>query len=245
MTKKTTKKTASRKQRDDRLSAVRRSALKALGIVILGAGLLLSGVVDVTFLTDWMGVDNDPPQVITDSEAPLAQFYAPEVLYWEDRIVEWAEVFKMNPNVLAIVMQIESCGDPQAVSPAGALGLMQVMPFHFDNGVNMLNPASNVAQGMTVFHECLTQFADYDLGLAMACYNGGPSVTFRATDTWAMETQAYYQWATGLWRDVTTGAEESGTLNEWLAAGGSRLCAAAADVHRASGPLALVPRDLN
>jgi len=46
--------------------------------------------------------------------------------------------------VIAIVIQIESCGSPVAMSGAGALGLMQVMPYHFENGENMINPDTNV-----------------------------------------------------------------------------------------------------
>ena len=163
-------------------------------------------------------------QTITNPDAPLASFYRPEVLDWRDEIERWAREYHVNPNVIAVVIQIESCGNPNVISSAGALGLMQVMPFHFHNGENMLNPDTNVRRGMSVFYECLTQFAGWDLGMALACYNGGPSVTQRAYNTWASETQYYYRWATGLWSDVQRGAEASDTLDEWLAAGGERLC---------------------
>ncbi|MBN1680968.1 MAG: transglycosylase SLT domain-containing protein [Anaerolineae bacterium] len=163
-------------------------------------------------------------QSITNPDAPLASFFSPEVLRWQPDIERWADEYQVNPNVIAIVIQIESCGNPTAISGAGALGLMQVMPFHFPNGLNMLNPDTNVSQGMTVFYECLTQYAGWDLGLALACYNGGPSVTQRSFDTWAQETQYYYRWATGLWDDVVKGKDKSATLSEWLNAGGQRLC---------------------
>ncbi len=164
------------------------------------------------------------PQFITDSSAPLASFYAPAVLYWEDSIERWADEHGVNPNVIAIVMQIESCGDPEAVSHAGALGLMQVMPMHFSDGENMINPETNVRRGMGVFHECLSQFAGWDLGRALACYNGGPSVLSRPFDNWPRETRSYYRWATGMWNEVVRGRSASGTLDDWLGAGGSRLC---------------------
>ncbi len=163
-------------------------------------------------------------QSIANPDAPLVSFFRPEVLYWRDEIEGWAREHHVNPNVIAIVIQIESCGNPNVISSAGALGLMQVMPFHFQNGENMLNPDTNVARGMSVFYECLTQFAGWDLGKALACYNGGPSVTQRDRSTWAAETQYYYRWATGLWADVQNGVESSDTLKDWLAAGGERLC---------------------
>ncbi|MBI5959948.1 MAG: transglycosylase SLT domain-containing protein, partial [Chloroflexi bacterium] len=55
----------------------------------------------------------------------------PSVRHWKTQIHEWAAEYELNPNVVAIVIQIESCGDPSVISWAGATGLMQVMPFHF------------------------------------------------------------------------------------------------------------------
>jgi len=192
---------------------------------LAGIALIVGLLVIDAYLVDvvpFTGSRHDQP--ITDPSAPLAPFYADQVLSWRDEIYAWAKQYSVNPNVIAIVMQIESCGDPVAISSAGALGLMQVMPFHFQNGENMINPDTNVMRGMTVFYECLTQFAGWDLGMALACYNGGPRVTQIDFSQWAAETQSYYRWATGLWTDVQAGSETSQTLNEWLGAGGQRLC---------------------
>ena len=199
---------------------VRLAAVLLLAVLVLEA-LDLAGVIPG-------GRDSRWAHFITDAEAPLASFYTPEVRYWEDEIIRWAREYGVNPNVLAIVIQIESCGDMAAISEAGALGLMQVMPFHFDFGENMLNPDTNVRRGMGVLKECLTVFARYDLGLALACYNGGPSVTQRPYRDWAAETRYYYEWATGLWADVVAGRKESATLAAWLDAGGRQLCTRAA-----------------
>lgn len=163
-------------------------------------------------------------QDIDNPDAPLASFYAPEVLAWRSDIERWAHEYNLNPNVIAIVMQIESCGHPSVISVAGATGLMQVMPFHFEDGENMLNPDVNMRNGMDVFYECLTQFAGWDLGIALACYNGGPSVTTMDFSSWPAETQAYYRWASGMWDEVQRNRDESDTLDEWLAAGGQNLC---------------------
>ena len=170
------------------------------------------------------------PQVIDNPRAPLASFYDPAVLYWREALNRWALEYSLNPNVLAIVMQIESCGNPQALSWVGAVGLMQVMPFHFENGENQLNPNTNVARGMGVFYECLTVFSGWDLGLALACYNGGPSVTVTDSAYWPQETQFYYEWATSLWEEVVDGEDESPTLTTWLENGGDSLCQDAAQI---------------
>lgn len=211
------------------LRQLRRARLFGLAIVVFVAlldVLFIFGVIDRARLEDlWpFHWGRSGPQFITDSSAALAPFYAPAVLHWQDSIERWAREYEVNPNVIAIVMQIESCGDPEAVSSAGALGLMQVMPFHFSYGENMINPETNVRRGMSVFHECLSVFAGWDLGMALACYNGGPSVTQREYTTWARETQSYYRWATGMWNEVVHHSSSSATLDEWLAAGGARLC---------------------
>jgi soluble lytic murein transglycosylase-like protein len=171
---------------------------------------------------DWPFSIRSNRQTIRNADAPLASFYTPEVLRWRDAIEGWADQYDLNPNVIAIIMQIESCGDPAVISPAGALGLMQVMPFHFENGENMLNPDTNVRRGMGHLFDCL-EFGDWDMGRALACYNGG----FVSPDNWAAETEAYYYWGTGLWDDVVKGHETSDTLDEWLGAGGQNLCARA------------------
>jgi hypothetical protein len=230
-----TKRRLTEKEKEGLRRRNRRRRLVWVG-VFLGIVLLVQ-VGGLPFLRDLLS-GSDADQSITNSDAPLASFFEPEVLYWRDEIRQWADMYHVNPNVIAIVMQIESCGNPVAVSSAGALGLMQVMPFHFDNGENMIEPDTNVQRGMIVFYECLEQFADWDLGLALACYNGGPGVTMRDRATWPSETQSYYRWATGMWDDVVNHRDDSSTLSQWLEAGGSRLCSSAAPAQSHAAPAA-------
>lgn len=220
-----TKKQTNTKKREKEQRQHRQKQLKMLlvGMIgLLGVGFVLWQIGVLPF--------TGGGQSITNPNASLASFYAPEVMRWQSDIKRWAREYDVNPNVIAIVMQIESCGHPSVISHAGATGLMQVMPFHFANGENMLNPDTNMRRGMLVFYECLEQFANWDLGIALACYNGGPSVTQSPMSSWPRETQSYYRWATGLWDDVRQGNEDSSTLSEWLDAGGQALCTRAASV---------------
>jgi soluble lytic murein transglycosylase-like protein len=105
----------------------------------------------------------------------IAPFFSPAVQHWGQDIERWATANGLDPNLLATVMQIESCGHPTINSYAGAQGLFQVMPFNFQAGDNYLDPETNAERGMNVLKQC-KGFADGDVGLAMACYNGGPSV---------------------------------------------------------------------
>ena len=68
------------------------------------------------------------------AEGALAPIFTPEVQHWAGQIIAWSNYFKIDPNLAATVMQIESCGAPGVTSGSGAQGLFQVMPFHFVAG---------------------------------------------------------------------------------------------------------------
>lgn len=168
----------------------------------------------------------DGPAAIIPSSGQLAPFFAPSVLYWEAQIIEWAAQHNLDPNMVATVMQIESCGDPQALSNAGATGLFQVMPFHFTAGENMYDPQTNALRGMNYLAERLIQ-TEGDVGRAFAGYNGGHVAAGSSWDSWANETQRYFTWSTGIYDEALRGLAISETLNQWYEAGGRSLCAQA------------------
>ncbi|MDI6770426.1 MAG: transglycosylase SLT domain-containing protein [Anaerolineales bacterium] len=157
------------------------------------------------------------------SLAGLAPLFTPEVRYWAAEIQIWAAEAGLDPNLVATVMQIESCGNPLARSSAGAMGLFQVMHFHFYETDNPYDPDTNAVRGMAYLRRSLDA-AGGDFRLALAGYNGGISVISRAESTWAAETQRYAYWGSGIYQDAATGANESLRLQEWLEAGGASLC---------------------
>ncbi|MEL6528091.1 MAG: transglycosylase SLT domain-containing protein [Chloroflexota bacterium] len=153
----------------------------------------------------------------------IAPLFTRQVQYWETDIARWSDQYDVDPNLMATIMQIESCGHPTVRSPAGANGLFQVMPFHFSPGEDMLNPENNALRSTNFVHEC-SRFAGGDVGLILACYNGGPSVVNRPFDTWAHETQRYYVWGTTIYQDAINNYDTSAHLDTWLQAGGQNLC---------------------
>lgn len=157
----------------------------------------------------------------------IAPVFTPEVMRWSEKIVNWAQAAGVDPNHAAIIMQIESCGDPQAGSSAGAQGLFQVMPFHFTAGEEMRDPDTNARRGLNYFAERMVQ-TNGDVGRAFAGYNGGHGAAGSPYNTWANETQRYFYWATGILEDVEAGRSDSPRLQEWLNAGGDSLCRQAA-----------------
>ena len=91
------------------------------------------------------------------------------------QIVAVAERHKIDPLLVAAVAQTESAFDTLAVSPEGALGLMQMMPATAEQfGVaNVYDPSQNLDAGASYLASLLRRF-DGDLVLALAAYNAGP-----------------------------------------------------------------------
>jgi len=164
------------------------------------------------------------PLAATGGIAPL---FTREVQHWAPQIVAWAAEFGLDPNMAATVMQIESCGDPNAVSGSGAQGLFQVMPFHFSAGEAMQDPDTNAYRGMAYLAQGM-ELTGGDTGLTFAGYNGGHGTAAKGWEAWPNETQRYYTWSTGIYEDAVAGAAGSDTLDQWLAAGGAGLCQQAA-----------------
>jgi hypothetical protein len=161
--------------------------------------------------------------VVAAQTGRISPVFSREVQHWNDQIVAWAAQHDLDPDMVATVMQIESCGDPNAVSRAGAQGLFQVMPFHFAAGENMQDPDTNAYRGMSYLVERLKQ-TNGDVGRAFAGYNGGHVAAGSSWDRWAHETQRYYVWSTGIYGEAQEGLTESPTLARWMEAGGASLC---------------------
>lgn len=153
----------------------------------------------------------------------LSPIFTPSVQHWAPEIMAWSAEYGIDPNAAATLMQIESCGNPSARSWAGATGLFQVMPFHFADSEDAYDPATNAARGLAYFAQAMER-ANGHVGLAMAGYNGGLGMIDRNYATWPHETQRYYRWGTGVYREASAGWESSPTLSEWLDAGGRSLC---------------------
>ncbi|GAB4521928.1 MAG: hypothetical protein Fur0018_03040 [Anaerolineales bacterium] len=156
----------------------------------------------------------------------LAPFFSPSVQYWRKDILRWARQWQLDPNLVATVMQIESCGDPRAISHAGAMGLFQVMPFHFQPGENPYDPDTNAMRGMAYLHRALDAFGQ-NPRLALAGYNGGIGGASQAESLWSAEMVRYAYWGSGVYADARAGKKNSPRLQEWLNAGGASLCAQA------------------
>lgn len=159
----------------------------------------------------------------TSSSKGISPIFTREIQYWADDIVRWANASSLDPNLVAVIMQIESCGDPRALSRAGASGLFQVMPFHFHIGENPFNPETNALRGTNYLSRSL-EAAGGNARLALAGYNGGIGVISRGEWTWPAETHRYVRFGAPIYEDARSGAASSASLDEWYQKYGAGLC---------------------
>jgi hypothetical protein len=193
------------------------AALLSVGLMLLALGLIQpAGAVSIT-------ENEEQSNQAAFQSGGLSLVFTAEVQHWAGRIRIWAEAAGIDPNLAATVMQIESCGDPQATSRAGAIGLFQVMPYHFASGEDSYAPDTNALRGMDYLRRSLAA-AGNDPRLALAGYNGGIGVIGWAESAWPQQTQNYAYWGSGIYQDAIGGALESPRLQEWLAANGLWLC---------------------
>ncbi len=166
----------------------------------------------------------------SDASAPtggLSPIFTKEVQHWSNDIVRWANTASVDPNLAATIVQIESCGDPRATSHSGAMGLFQVMPFHFWFGENPYDPDTNAVRGLNYLARALSTGGG-NARLAMAGYNGGIGVIARSEWIWPSETKRYVLYGAPIYEDASSGATSSAMLTEWYQKYGAGLCRQAA-----------------
>ena len=119
-----------------------------------------------------------------------------------DRIIrEAAALYHLDPALIRSVMHAESGFDPSAVSRAGALGLMQLMPGVAEGlGVeHPFDPRENIMAGARLLRKLLDMHRG-DVKLAIASYNAGPGAVARHGGRVPpfRETRTYVKRVTGL-----------------------------------------------
>ncbi|NOT43321.1 MAG: lytic transglycosylase domain-containing protein [Acidobacteria bacterium] len=93
-------------------------------------------------------------------------------------IREAARRHRVEEALVRAVITAESAFRPAAVSPAGAIGLMQLMPGTArELGVNPWVPSQNIEGGVRYLASLIQAFGGVELGLV--AYNGGPDYARR------------------------------------------------------------------
>lgn len=98
---------------------------------------------------------------------------------WITRAILYASSeYQVDPILITAIMEAESNFNFHAVSPVGAVGLMQLMPSTAASlGVNPHNPLENIIGGTIYIRNQIGRFKDwgaYSVTDAVAAYNAGP-----------------------------------------------------------------------
>jgi soluble lytic murein transglycosylase-like protein len=97
----------------------------------------------------------------------------------EEFVAEASRRFSIPPSWIRAVMRVESLGDPLALSPKGAMGLMQIMPdtwselrSRYGLGADPYDAHDNIMAGTAYLREMRDRYGERGF---LAAYNAGPS----------------------------------------------------------------------
>lgn len=116
------------------------------------------------------GSESDPNVPGWLKKLKLASGVAP--VQYDEYFEEAAKKYNVDPKWLKSIAAAESSWDQNAVSKAGAKGLMQVMPSNFQEGEKPFDPRDNIMAGARVFSWAMQQSGG-DFDEALRYYNGG------------------------------------------------------------------------
>jgi soluble lytic murein transglycosylase-like protein len=178
--------------------------LLAILLFVTAAGLARADIytfTDGSGVTHYSNVPVDPRYMRLISEPLSDAVLAAPTTGWRNRAAAYSDLIneaahraKINPALLRAVIAVESAFDPQALSPKGAQGLMQLRPATARRyGVHHpFDPRDNLQGGASYMRDLLKRYGN-DLELALAAYNAGEDAVerFGRTIPPFPETRAY------------------------------------------------------
>jgi soluble lytic murein transglycosylase-like protein len=136
-------------------------------------------VLDASQVRGYEAEEDAPPPVTAPAAAPAAAPSATVAPAPADLADAAADKYGLPHWLMRSVMAAESALNPLAVSPKGAVGLMQLMPSTAKTlSANPYDPAQNVDAGARYLRDLLLQYHG-GLWHALAAYNAGPGAVAR------------------------------------------------------------------
>lgn len=188
-------------------------------ILICFAGHLVIAYIEVTtvyelnelYLDDSnaMCIENNFEAIILsrNEEVTFKQQSSKSITSAYNRIInKKSDQYRLESSLIKAVIKVESNWNSKAVSHAGAMGLMQLMPTTADdlNVTNPFNPEDNIDGGARYLRYLLDKF-DGNLSHALAAYNAGPTRVKRHRGIPPIkETQQYVKRVLSLYNNEKT-----------------------------------------
>lgn len=206
-------------------------------MLLIGAVVVLAG-----FITA-MAVKDHRTTLSYDTDAITIPWVPASVKQWQPEIVKQAKKYDISPNLIAIIITMESGGNPKAHSEADAQGLMQVTPLTAKDiaarylkkpvtSYDLYDPATSIEFGTAYLAVLRDNFGEARQGpswnetveLIAAGYNGGPgaaNAVLKGEGLNDTQTVVYSRDAFNMWRERN--AAKSPTFSRWLERGGQSM----------------------
>lgn len=195
------------------------------------AGLTLGALTSLGGVTLYEQLRNQEAQPLKpgngEAEKNLAIDWLPEtVKRWKPQIEKYCAEYAIDPNLLAIMMTVESGGDPNASSDV-AKGLMQItdstardindrLMLNKKSPIDLTDPEMNIEFGAVYVRYLIDQFGDVSQGpswdetvsLVAAGYNGGPAAAklyqekkWQGLEEYDRQTLNYTRFVRVMWQE--------------------------------------------
>ena len=138
-----------------------------------------------------------PATAAQPNNASLCAYWQPNITRWADLITKYSKDNGLDPNLVAALIEEESKGNPNLVSRAGAVGLMQIMPYEAGftwrpRARVLKKPEANLEWGTNTLNEVIRQ-AQGRVTLAVLAYNSGwDRIHLRSTRLFATKVFDHY-----------------------------------------------------
>lgn len=120
---------------------------------------------------------NDVPKIKQQSKPIVVSHWKKVAGKMTPYVIQAADKTGVSPKLITAMIVVESHGHPEAVSNAGAIGPMQLMPYTAWNvlRVNPWNPEQNIMGGARYIQRLIKRYHG-NRKLALAAYNAGPTM---------------------------------------------------------------------
>jgi soluble lytic murein transglycosylase-like protein len=162
---------------------------------------VISGAAAATVATARAGKQATAPRIPALPEIAMTGPACPIPDAYRSAFARASDDSRLPLAMLVAVAQVESHFQPEAVSHAGARGLLQVMPTTARSlELSADEPEANVLAGARYLRGLLDRFRSTDL--ALAAYNAGPTAVARLGGAPTRATVAYVANVTRIWREL-------------------------------------------